>query len=118
MLCMAVVFVLALGPDTPELFSWQDKFNHVAAFFCLGFLFSLGASPWGLVWCAAALTGAAFSVEFLQDAVTSNREGSLGDVAASVAGLSAGMGASLAIAALTRVLHAPATSVNATGASR
>ncbi len=107
-LCLVTALCLALGPDTPEFFAWQDKFNHVAAFFCLGFLFSIGASIPGLIRCGVALAAAAFAVEVMQEAFTLNREGSFGDAFASLAGLALGMAAAVAISAAARLFGTPA----------
>ncbi|MGD9965190.1 MAG: hypothetical protein AB7T59_01585 [Hyphomonadaceae bacterium] len=107
-LCLVTVFGLALGPDTPEFFVGQDKVNHVVAFCCLGFLFSLGASIPGIIRCGVALTVAAFAVEVMQGALTLNREGSFGDAFASLGGLAMGMAMAITIGAVARAVS-PAT---------
>lgn len=104
---MVTALCLALGPDTPEFFVGQDKVNHLAAFCCLGFLFSVGATIRGLIRCGVALSAAAFAVEVMQEAFTFNREGSFDDAFASLGGAALGMAAAMAIGAAVRALSPP-----------
>lgn len=107
-ICLVAAVCLALGPDTPEFFVGQDKFNHVAAFCCLGLLFSMGASIRGLIRCGVSLTAAAFAVEVMQEAFTVSREGSFSDAFASLVGLAFGMTIAVALSAAARLLGPPA----------
>lgn len=102
----AAALMIALAIAFNDDFHWSaldaggDKLAHVAAFAIVGLLVSLGAS-WKSYWSGGALLGVvAIVLEPLQPLLTQQREASLEDVGASLAGLVLGM----ALAATTNAI--------------
>lgn len=102
--CVALVLILSFALSDnfsrPEFVARQDRVEHVLAFALLGFLFAWRASLASFIATTLVLTGVAFSVEALQQAVTATREAHLSDALASVAGLMLGLAGALASGAL------------------
>ena len=92
-IAMAGMSWAALAPDLqiPTYFPQQDKLSHLAGFFVLGALLALGLGHrlyvWALVFCLVLSLG----VEVAQRLLTTTREFSLEDAAASALGAFIGL---------------------------
>lgn len=103
---LVLVLALTLSDEVvrPQFMAGQDKVEHVLAFLALAFAFALGASLWAVLSYGLALSGVAFAIEFLQEIVTTTREGGLNDALAGCVGVVLGLGFALVINQLVAAL--------------